>query len=78
MMNKISKLKRQDQYLIHEGQNVPQSDSQGGDSQSVVLDASPVNLEETLDSETPHHRQLNQNLRGGAQQSPSLENHRAG
>lgn len=53
MMNKISKLKRQDQYLIHEGQNAPQSDSQGGDSRSVVLDASPVNLEETLDSETP-------------------------
>ena len=53
MMNKISKPKRQDQYLIHEGQNAPQSDSQGGNSQSVVLDASPVNLEETLDSETP-------------------------
>lgn len=25
MMNKIAKLKRQDQYLIHEGQNAPQS-----------------------------------------------------
>lgn len=53
MMNKISKLRRQDQYLIHEGQNAPQSECQGGDSQSAVLDAPPEHPVETRASQTP-------------------------
>lgn len=54
MMNKISKLKRQGQYLIHEGQNAPQSESQGGDPQSVVLDASLTQIPpQATESETP-------------------------
>ena len=52
-MNKISKLRRQDQYLIHEGQNAPRSEHQGGDSQSAVLDAPPAHPVETQDSQTP-------------------------